>query len=91
MLYLLSSRPVHSKHTNAKLAQVYWLNMKCLKSVKRKLDRVTTVLSSCFFFFSNKSIQIFLIFFFLTDRDAVEKRLNILQQQGYIYVTDENS
>uniref|UniRef100_T1PD29 Protein kinase n=1 Tax=Musca domestica TaxID=7370 RepID=T1PD29_MUSDO len=24
-------------------------------------------------------------------RDAVEKRLNILQQQGYIYVTDENS
>ncbi|XP_067642868.1 serine/threonine-protein kinase unc-51 isoform X2 [Eurosta solidaginis] len=23
-------------------------------------------------------------------RDAVEKRLNILQQQGYIYVTDEN-
>ncbi|XP_037933430.1 serine/threonine-protein kinase ULK2 [Teleopsis dalmanni] len=24
-------------------------------------------------------------------RDAVEKRLNVLQQQGYIYVTDENA
>jgi len=25
------------------------------------------------------------------DRDAVEKRLSILQQHGYIYMTDENA
>ena len=27
-------------------------------------------------------------FFYFTDKDAVEKRLYILQKQGYIYSTD---
>lgn len=37
----------------------------------------------------NVYITIFINIF--PDRDAVEKRLSILQQKGYIYVTDENS
>lgn len=39
----------------------------------------------------NNSMEYLIINYNPLDRDAVEKRLSILQQHGYIYMTDENA
>lgn len=61
--------------------------------VSHSQDRALLIKCNLYIFFIVEYIFLFLIkilkcIYFILDKDAVEKRLYVLQQQGYIYATD---